>query len=284
MPRIGINPMTEVRLPAAPRTIAAVITHLPDRTGYHAQRFEIIERCIQSIRDTCDLPLYVWDNGSDAWLKEWLLRIAKPEYLTLSPNIGKASARTAILRSFHPDTVICMSDDDIHYSPGWLEAHEELLWGFPGVGVVSGCPVRTGFRWGIDSTLTWARKNATLRQGRFIPDRWDYEFCESIGRDYAWHVQHSMDVDDYVVDYNGLSAFATAHHMQFIAMAGRLAGIPIWTDRAMRMEQTFDVAIDNAGLLRLTTLERYTIHMGNILDKDNANLRLRMPEEQKAPA
>ena len=266
MPRVGINPLAETVLPEAPKAIAAVITHLPNREGYHARRFEVIERCIQSIRDTCNLPLYVWDNGSDEWLREWLLKIAKPEYLTLSPNIGKASARTAILRSFHPDTVICLSDDDIRYSPGWFPAHMELLDGFPNVGAVSGCPIRTGFRWGVGSTLTWARKNGALRQGKFIPEQWDFDFCASIGRDYLFHLRETQNEVDYVVEYKGLSAYATAHHMQFACYAGRLAQIPCWTDRAMRMEQAFDIAIDKAGMLRLTTLERYTIHLGNVLE------------------
>lgn len=266
--RVGMNPMIEAKLPPAPRVIAAMITHLPHRKGYHAQRFEVIQACIESLRETSDIPLYIWDNGSDAKFKDWLTRDVKPEYLTLAPNIGKASARTAIMRTFSLDTVVCYSDDDIQYSPGWLDAHLQLLEGFPNVGVVSGCPVRTQFRWGIDNTLAWARANATLRTGRFISEQWDFDYCQSIGRDYLEHLGDSAKDVDYVIEYKGMQAYATAHHMQFIGYAGRLGVIGLWTDQAMRAEQTFDVTVDKLKLLRLTTIERYTQHLGNVLEKE----------------
>jgi hypothetical protein len=102
--------------------------------------------------------------------------------------------------------------------------------------------------------------------GRYIPDEWDFDYCQSIGRDYAHHVEGSQKDLDYLIEYKGMKAYATAHHMQFICYAGKLAGIGLWPDRAMRAEQTFDTAIDQLGLLRLTTVERYTKHMGNVLE------------------
>ena len=267
--RTGMNPLAEAKLPPAPPIVAAVITHLPNREGYHAQRFEVIDACLRSmiLHATRDVPLYIWDNGSDAEFRDWLVKKLQPDYLTLSPNIGKASARTAILRTFPSKTVICLSDDDIFFHMGWLDASLELLEGFPNVGVVSGCPIRTQFRWGNRSTMNWARQNAKLTSGRFIPDEWEFDFCKSIGRDYAYHVEDTAKEKDYLIEYNGLKAYATGHHMQFVCYAGRLSGIGLWPDRAMRAEQTFDTAIDGLGLLRLTTVERYTQHMGNVLEK-----------------
>lgn len=265
MPRVGTNPLQDATLSPSPRMVAAVITHLPSRAGYHEYRFEVIEACIKSVRETCNLPLYVWDNGSDAAFREWLIA-QRPEYLTLSPNIGKASARTAIMRAFPPKTVVCISDDDIKYFPNWLPAHLELLEGFPNVGVVSGCPVRTSFRWGNEFTKFWAREHATLRVGKFIPEQWDYDFCISIGRDYLWHLGASKDDMDYVIEHNGLSAYATAHHMQFVCYNNRIDKALGFTNKAMRQEQGFDYLLDFLKLLRLTTLERYTIHLGNVLE------------------
>jgi hypothetical protein len=261
--RTGINPLADAKLPPIPDVIAAVITHLPNRNGYHEDRFEVIKACLMSL----DMPVYVWDNGSDPEFKDWLVKI-RPEYLTLSPNIGKASARTAILRTFPPKTIICMSDDDILYSPGWLEAQLELLQGFPNVGAVSGCPIRTQARWGNASTLKWAKENATLTTGRFIPDEYEYDFCRSIGRDYKRHLQDSAKDMDYLVEFKGLKAYAMAHHMQFIGYAGRLSNITLWPNQAMRAEQGFDVMMDRMGLLRLTTTERYVQHIGNVLEME----------------
>jgi hypothetical protein len=265
-----------------PGLVAAIITHLPNRKGYHAQRFEVIQECFKSLRENAgvELPLYVWDNGSDKQFRNWLLRELKPDYLTLSPNIGKGSARTAIMRSFPLETVVCFSDEDIYFYPGWLNAQLELLRGFPNVGAVSGCPIRTQFRWGNKATLKWAGENAVLRTGHFIPSEWEHDFCISIGRDWAAHCQSTAGEQDYLIEYNGLKAYATAHHMQFIGLAGKLGSIGSWSGSAMRDDQTFDVAIDLLGLLRLTTTERYTRHIGNVLEpmeQDNAYLRLPLP-------
>lgn len=270
--RIGTNPLADVTLPPMPGIVLAVITHLPSKDGYHAQRFDVIQACMDSMRSHAgkDYPLYVWDNGSAAWFRDWLVRGLNPDYLTLSPNIGKASARTAILRAFPSQTVICLADDDILFSPGWLEPQLELLTGFPNVGVVSGCPIRTQFRWATESTLKWARENAVVVKGRYIPDEWEYDFCRSIGRDYLEHLEDTANEVDYLIQYKGLKAYATAHHMQFIGYAGRLGAIGLWPNRAMRVEKTWDTAIDNLGLLRLTTIDRYVQHMGNVLEKELA--------------
>lgn len=276
--RIGMNPLAESSLPPAPAIITAVITHLPHRKGYHAQRFEVIQACIDSLRQ--NNPLYIWDNGSDKQFKNWLLREVKPDYLTLSPNIGKAAARTAILRTFPPQTIVCLSDDDIYFYSGWLDAQLDLLHGFPDVGQVSGCPVRTQARWGNKATLKWAGDNAVLRTGRFIPTEWEFDFCRSIGRDWAGHCQESARDLDYLIEYKGMQAYAMAHHMQFIGYAGKLGTIGLWPERAMRSEKVFDMTVDSMGLLRLTTTQRMVRHIGNVMEpmeQDNAHLRLPLP-------
>jgi len=267
--RVGMNPLAEVKLPPLPEIVAAVITHLPNRKGYHAHRFEVVQASIASLQENAgrDLPLYVWDNGSDDDFRDWLVNDLRPDMLTLSRNIGKATARTAILRSLPPQTIVCYADDDVYFSPNWLDPQLELLEGFPNVGVVSGCPVRTQQRWGTSATLKWARENATLREGRFIPDEWEFDFCRSIGRDYVQHMDDTAGEVDYLIEYQGMQAIATAHHMQFVGYAGRLAEPAIWTTKAMRAEQSFDVMVDRKGLLRLTTPERLTRHIGNVLEE-----------------
>lgn len=263
-----MNPLRGAKATALPPVIGCVITHLPFFSGYHRDRMDVVKTCLITMRERAEIPLpiYVWDNDSHPHFREWLLDEYKPEYLTLSPNIGKASARSSIARTFPPSTVLCISDDDVYYYPGWLKPQMELLQGFPNVGVVSACPVRTQFRWGIKSTLAWAEKNAILKSGRFISEEYDRDFCISIGRDYKFHLQSSKKDLDYLIEYNGLKAYATAHHFQFIALAGRIEYIVQWDGEAISDERKFDRAIDEEGYLRLTTVERYTRHIGNVME------------------
>lgn len=268
MPRVGYNPLVNDSLPPYPAIVLVVITHLPNRMGYHEQRFDVIQKSINTMRENAgrDVPLYVWDNGSEVGFRYWLTCTLKPDYLTLAPNMGKASARTSIMRSFPSNTILCFGDDDILYKPDWLSPQLDLLYTFPDVGAVSGCPVRTQARWGTDYTLEWAMKEADITVGRFIPDEWEFDHCQSIGRDYDDHLRDTKDEQDTLIAYQGKRAYAMAHHMQFICVAGRLSMLKHWPRQAMRAEKEFDVAVDNLNLLRLTTTERLTTHMGNRLE------------------
>jgi len=132
--------------------------------------------------------------------------------------------------------------------------------------MVSAYPVRTQFRWGNTFTLEWARVNAKLEIGRFIPAEWDRDFCVSIGRDYEWHKGYTREDMDYLITYRGMRAYATAHHCQFVAYAGRIDYIVQWDGEAISDEKLFDRAVDKEKMLRLTTIERLCRHMGNVTE------------------
>lgn len=269
--RIGQNPNKGRMATAMPDVVGFVITHLPNTEGYHSERLEVVQTCLETMRANAgiDLPMCIWDNGSGEELRDWLQAEYRPEYLIFSPNIGKSSARTAAVRMFPAETVVCVSDDDILYLPDWYAPQKALLDGFPNVGVVSGYPVRTQFRWGIESTLKWAREHARCQIGRFIPDAWEIDFCRSIGRDPVWHLEEYTAKDrDLLIEYDGLEAYGTAHHCQFIAESGRIEFLVEWVAEAVPDEKLFDKAVDNQGYLRLTTTERLVRHMGNVIDAE----------------
>ena len=272
--RSGHNPLRGQQAQPMPKIVVCAITHLPNvggkyADGYHANRLEIVQLCLKTMRERAGMEVAtcVWDNGSGPELRDWLQNEYKPDYLTLAPNVGKASARSSIVRAFPPETVVCICDDDMYFYPDWLQPQLDLLRGFPNVGVVSGYPVRTQFRWAVESTVNWALKNAKLKIGRFIPEEYDRDFCISIGRNYAYQLIYTKNDKDYLVEYNGLQAYATAHHCQFITYAGKIDYIVQWDGEAISDEKLFDMAIDREGLLRLTTIQRYAQHMGNVLDE-----------------
>lgn len=268
--RTGNNPMTQRQAALFPPVMAAVITHLPALIGYHKDRLEVVQTCLESMRAGAgiELPFLIWDNGSCPELLDWITGEFMPDFLIKAPNMGKSAARTSIMRMLPFETIVCMSDDDMYFYPDWLEPQIKLLKGFPNAGVVSGYPVRTQHRWGNRNTIKWAKKNAQVKTGKFIPADWDRDFCISIGRDYSWHSNYTAKDRDILIEYKGMQAYATAHHCQFIAYAGRLQQFIQWDGSAMRRERAFDMAVDEAGMLRLTTVERLTRHIGNVLDDD----------------
>jgi len=119
----------------------------------------------------------------------------------------------------------------------------------------------------ISSNLRFAeaRPDVRLERGRFIQDRWMQDWAESYGRDYEAVVQETVAVEDLVLEFEGLRVFAMANHNQFLAPKAVIeASLPKgWSGRLMGEMNDLDIAVNRAGFLRLTTMERTTQHMGN---------------------
>lgn len=270
--RIGRNPLTDKKAPYKSNLIeivASVITHLPNEEGYHSHRLEVIKMSLESLLASTSIKphILIWDNGSCNALTDWLREEYKPDTLILSHNIGKSSARSFIANMLPNDTILAIADDDILYYPGWLTKQIELLKHFPNVGSITGNPIRTAFRWGCNNTMDWCRKNGKLLEGRYIPDRYEYDFCVSIGRDYMQHAIDTKFEKDFKVIYKGLEAYTHSHHCQFVCYADTIKQFCKITDEALPEEKSFDIAIDLAGYLRLCTTTRYTRHIGNFVDE-----------------
>lgn len=265
------NPLRHATTPGHAKVIVSAIVHLPDLSQtYHHKRMEVIQTSLRTMRENAGAAcsIMVWDNGSCDEVKQWLQSNYKPDYLILSHNVGKATARASMFRMFPDDTILGIADDDMYYHSGWLKAHLEILNTYPNVTQVSGYPARTSMRWGNASTIAWAKKNADLQIGHFIKPEWDKDFCTSIGRDYEWHKGYTREDKDYLITYNGVQAYALAQHCQFVSIVGRVKQYCIFDEYAMGDEKPFDMAVDAGGGLRLCTAERYVRHIGNVLDED----------------
>jgi glycosyltransferase involved in cell wall biosynthesis len=270
--RNGQNPNRDAFVEGYAPVVVSAITHLPNQKGYHKKRFDVIRASLETMRRNAgaDCQIVIWDNGSCANLKAWLINEYRPDYLIFSKNVGKSIARASIVNMLPPSTVVGVADDDMFYYPDWLAAQLEILAEFPDVGTVSGWPVRTQFRFHCESTVRWAMQNADeFEAGRFISPKEDKDFCTSIGRDYEWHSGEYTENDrDYLMVYKGIQAYATGHHAQWIGIAGIVSPFLTYTKEAMADERPFERAVNNAGLLRLTTYKRYTRHIGNALDQE----------------
>ena len=265
--RIGHNPLRASRVDELPTHVMSVITHLPNRQGYHQYRLDVIKACLESMRfGAPGIPVMVWDNGSCAELTDWLWEEYKPETLILSPNIGKSNARAALFRMVRTDAIMALSDDDMLFYPGWFDACEHLLKTFPDVGKASCYPVRTQGRWGCSATKEWAANNGKLESGIFVTEEEERDFCASVERDYQWHLDFAKDDRDFRVTYKDTQAYCYAHHCQFVSYVGRIIPFLERNNDAMANEKPFDNAVNNAGLLQLTTAKRYARHIGNVID------------------
>ena len=270
-----MNPARHRKSDYAPaRVTVAMLTHIPSLSGYFRHRFDVLRLSLGSVLAHTKAPydLLVFDNGSCAEVVDYLrgLRDAgQIRYLLLaSENIGKIGAFQLLFRAA-PGEVIAYSDDDVIYLPGWLEAHLEVLDAFPEVGMVSGTPIRIRFRDETQTNRAFAdRSDVQARRGRFIPEEWEREYVANTGREWDAYQADTAAMEDLVLAYNGVEAFAAANHFQFmIPKRVILEALPKeWGGQLMGQMVEIDRAVDQAGLLRLCTRQRTVRMMGNVVD------------------
>jgi hypothetical protein len=245
------------------KVVCLVVTHLPNMEGYHADRLDVVQTSLRSILKESPYTI-VWDNGSCHEFRTWL-RSYPTARVVLSENIGITNAVKTVLSGLPEDTIVAVADDDVEYFPNWLQPQLDILITLPNVGVVSGCPTRIGSALAVESTLDWAQANAEIESGRFVSDEDELDFAHSLGKSWEEHQREVGYLADIRITYKNVSALVGAKHWQYVCYSGRIAPLIQWTGEAMAKQRPFDLAIDAAGLLRLSTVRRYTRHIGNVL-------------------
>jgi hypothetical protein len=152
----------------------------------------------------------------------------------------------------------------------------EILETYPRVGMVSGVPVRDASHRSRDSLLAWIKDGGSgihTNTEYSIPDKWEVDWAESVGRDPEIHLQKIKDQEDLVINYKDVDAFGSASHFQFVSPKDVIVkALPdLWEGKLMGEMMELDQAIDALGYLRLSTVNRYTRHIGNSLNPNLLN-------------
>lgn len=281
MPRIGINPargrMSDYR---PSRVTLAMLTHLPDQSGYFQNRFAVMRLSLESLiaHSPAGTDVLVFDNGSCQPVVDYLRSMrdaGEIDYLLLSrQNVGKIGAFQILFRAA-PGEIIAYADDDILFLPGWLDASLSVLDGFPNAGMVSGYYVRSHMKHGIRSTLNFAEESGrTVERGKLIPEEWERHYVDNYGRTWEQYQQEVSGIEDLVITCEGVQAFASAQHMQFLTPKKViLEALPSqWGGQLMGQMKELDVNVDSLGYLRLSTREPVTRFLGNAIGEENAAL------------
>jgi hypothetical protein len=268
--RVGHNPARFVETVAQPAEITvAVVNCIPFLSGYYEKSLEVLKVVVETLNATreADHPydVMIFDNHSCGEVRGYLKEASdqgKIQYLVLSEsNIGKIGAWNHMFGAAQGKYIV-FSDGDIEFRPGWLIASLELFATFPNVGMVTARPLHTPKRFST-ATFEWAVKENVLEEGPFLSRKVNAEHARSLGI--------KANADDPRLPNNisrvtfcGKVAYVGAAHFQFMARRDVLQKIiPLPSGQPMRGERILDVAINQAGLLRLTTVEPLVAHMGN---------------------
>lgn len=284
MTRIGVNPARGKLAAERPQRITlTMVTYMPELSGYFERRLDVLRLSLASLiaHTTPPHDLMIFDNGSCPEAVNYLQDLQAQgslNYLIRSgKNVGKIDA-LRILFNAAPGEIVAYSDDDILFYPGWLEAHLQILEAFPQAGMVSGVAVRNAAghaRASLDALAGAPPAGLQVERRRCIPDEWEADWAQSTGRDPQLHLQATLDELDLLFRQqtpqgNFVEAIGAANHFQFVARKERiLAALPAeWTGKLMGSMIELDEAIDRQGGLRLSSVQRYTRHLGNTLSPE----------------
>ena len=275
MTRIGMNPARNRVTNYHPaRVTVAILVYLPHLTGYFRNRLDVVRLSFETLFANTHEPydLLVFDNASCPEVKAYLQALQSEGLvrylLSSSENIGKLGA-LRVIAGAAPGELIAYADDDTFFYPGWLQAHVRIYDHFPNVGMVSGSPERTLFDHAIQSNLDHATSATGIRisYGQRIPMEWEREWATALGKDVETYCEQVEPLEDILLEYRGEQVYATACHNQFLSpkriLEEHLSGA--WSGRLMGGMNEFDEAIDASGYLRLTTLDRTTKLIGNVV-------------------
>ena len=294
MGRVGMNPARNRMSDYRPAKVTlAVLTSIPHHVGYFSGRFDVLKLCLASLVKHTEDPhdLLVFDNASCGEVKDFLRELQEQGVIRFmvnsSENVGKLGA-LQLIAQVAPGEIIAYCDDDTFFYPGWLKAHIELMDWFPNVGVVSGMIWRTLYPHGIRGNMQMAESdpNIDLIYGQNIPEQWEIDYAISLGRDLQPHLDLIRQLEDIIIERDGVRAFAAAGHSQFVIRKEIIQRFlpDQWTGRMMGGMMDFDNAVADAGYLRLSTYERTTRNIGGLITEDIAEeaKRLSLPIDEKS--
>jgi hypothetical protein len=269
--RLGRNPAKDAaRLPSYGRHRIIVPVHIPRSDGYFARALEILALSLTTLRYTTEgqAAITVVANGcGDAARGLLEKRFAKgwiDQLIFNEQNRGKVDALASVARgAFEP--FVTISDCDVIFRHGWLDAVEEVFRAFPHAGIVSPFSAPPVMWHHTSSTLLGGLTRGQLKFAKVVDDLSLDQLSASVGD--RTYVEPDLRRAQLTVQRGDAVATVGAVHIVCTMRREVVAAIPESPSLqalARGSENAwFDEPADRRGYWRLSTPQAFAMHMGN---------------------
>ena len=270
--RIGVNPEIDKKIASDAYHRVIIPIYVPHFDDYFKNGLEVTKLCLESVIKTSheQCRITVVNNGSCSRVSEYLQELynsGRIDQLVLQKeNLGKVDAMMQIARTAS-EPLITLSDGDVLFLDGWIQATEKVFESFPEAGMVSPVPHGTTYGQYTTNTLFDAFFKGLL-EFRSVSDPGDMlRFAESIGRGDSMYEKDICLKYQLTVNRNDQTAVVGCGH--FVATMRRevFEYAPNENSKLAYASDAdreyIDIPNEKAGLWRLATTGNYAYHMGN---------------------
>jgi glycosyltransferase involved in cell wall biosynthesis len=248
----------------------------PSLDGYFENVLEIFKYQLASIYETThiDFDLLVLDNGSCEAVKKELQALFQEgwiDWLISSPhNLGRTGGMNIIYGALQNE-LVCYTDSDVLFRPGWLEASLGIMDAFPKPGMIAAQPMFFDVMDGQATAHLALKGDPKFEFTTVKPDSNALEdYCLGLGagpekRAKLQDIPHTVVVNKE----NNQQAIIGATHMQFLTtreVIKSITPLPASTALSGKESEQLDWRIDEGGYLHLSTQKAFVYHMGNVVD------------------
>lgn len=272
--RIGSNPAkSQAGLSGYGIHRIIVPVYIPNLEGYFQQAVEILNLCLESLRITASekAAITIVSNGCAQVVVDELERqhgLGWIDQLILSrQNRGKIDSVATVARGcFEP--LVTITDGDVLFRQGWIEAVEEIFLKFPECGYVCPFPSPAGAWHHTSATMLGAIARGELSFEKVVADEDLDRFAHSIGRPDLFTPEHRMG--QLIVRRNGGAACVGAGHFTCTLRREVVDGMPdgpsLMAIEGQSELRWLDLPPDAMGFWRLSTPRAWVNHMGNVAE------------------
>lgn len=261
-------------LPAFLRHRIIIPIYIPRLDGYYKNALEILRLCLDSLRSTIagKASVTLVSNNAAREVIDELERYSNAGWIDQivlnRVNRGKVDAVNSAAKGAFEE-FITISDCDVLFLHGWLEAMEEIFSAFPECGFASPTPNPRSAWYHTSATILGGVACGALKFEKVVPDIDLDRFARSIGWPDMFDGEYRRA--QMVLGRNGVTACIGAGHFVCTLRKQVIAALPCNPSRvgaAGNSEETWiDMPPDAVGFWRLSTTRAYAYHMGNIPER-----------------